>query len=243
MVRAVTEKGINFRLKTENVENNHYVVVVPNEWNVDKIAESILRPIFIDAKLITEDNPPCRLTFVDKPSTMFYSLQRCLSIFDDYGKDIVVEMPLKKNKYYAMFEVDFEHYSDEASVSCTLTQTTRSKKDSMNNKIEVLEPHIVNHFREINLDTINDIKKCLLKLLEKKDIITAIQKESCDRRGIDELLEKMIEIEVAYECISDVRSCPFRDLNFVNYKIHFTNIQYEALHKLSNRRIIRDPFP
>jgi hypothetical protein len=206
----IEEKGSHNNLNIEVEENKHYVVVVPTEWS-DKAAKDILNPIFIKAGLITKDNPSSRLIFVDKLHAIIYSFQKFLS--DPNNKYWLEYGTLKKNKHYAVFEADFEYLSGEASINCFLFQTGNA--NSMINGMEGVKPYNVAKFGEVNLVSISDIKKNLLKLLNKSGVIslslsefliaTTSEKKSYDRT-VNKFLDKVIEITIAYYMNNKVSS-------------------------------------
>ncbi|KAI9258417.1 hypothetical protein EDC94DRAFT_613720 [Helicostylum pulchrum] len=64
--------------RPENTDALHYVFVVPSEWE-EEIREVLIRPIFVQANLISKDDHKDRLLFcTDVESTYYYATQ-CLS--------------------------------------------------------------------------------------------------------------------------------------------------------------------
>jgi hypothetical protein len=126
---------------------------------------------------------------------------------------------IKRNKHYALFDVDFENTSNVASIACYLFQTGNT--NSMVNGIEVFQPYNVSSSRsgKVNIVSAYTIENNLLRLLYNKKILplplspppppkilTRVSEKNFDKY-INILLKKMIQIASAYYMNSKVGSC------------------------------------
>lgn len=102
--------------------NCHFVVVVPFEWD-EGIIEEIIRPIFVEANLISKADGPGRLLFVSKLDCTLPFLTPYDNTFVYGGEKYNRKGPdlsgaFKKGFYYLFCETNMKRDEDVLSIKC-----------------------------------------------------------------------------------------------------------------------------
>ncbi len=210
----------------DRAENEHYVFVIPIEWDTEMMKD-VLRRIFLEAGLIEEGEKTYRLIFITETNALFYCIQRELSESSISNRNNYYYGALKKDKKYALMELQFLSPGNTPSFECYIFKT--SNTGLYINGTEMLEPDQVVSVGQIKFDSTNDLKGKLERLLKRKGIVSSSQVESrkdnlilqqIDKRNYQIFLEVLIGIAISHSIDTKVSGFNTDLQCIITYKIN-----------------------